>query len=475
MAITESLPATRTSTAPNVRWPARLWGVVAVLSIALLLDGFDVSAVGVALPSIGTDLHMSTTSLQWVVNGYVLGFGGFLLLGGRTADLLGRRKIFLIALSVFMLASLAGGLVGDGGLLIATRFIKGVAAAFTAPTALSIATTTFKEGRDRNRALAILTLFGAGGFAGGLIMGGLLTSLGWRWNFLVPVPVALTALVIGYLLIAKDGPSVRGGYDLGGAVTLVAGTLLIVYAVVTAPARGWVAPLTVVLYVLSAALFAAFVAVESRVRSPLIRLGILRSGALVRANLNIVALFASWIPFQFIMTLYLQNDLHWGPLRVALALLPVGLIEVLVIPVTGRLITRFGTAPLIVASMLSLSLGLVWTIIAAGTHPHYAPVVLPTMILFGFGWAFGFPAIVTQATNGVRPDEQGLASGMVQSSSQVGTAISLAVVTALVAGTGVDFAQYRPGVYLVAGIALAGLLVSFVSVAKSRSHRHSVD
>jgi MFS family permease len=454
--------------ANNVRWPAKLWGVVAVLSIALLLDGFDVSAVGVALPSIGTDLHMSTTSLQWVVNAYVLGFGGFLLLGGRTADLLGRRKVFLIALTVFMLTSLLGGLVNDGGLLIASRFVKGVAAAFTAPTALSIATTTFKEGRDRNRALSILTLFGAGGFAGGLIMGGLLTSLGWRWNFLVPVPVALAALVIGFLLIAKDRPSVRGGYDLGGAITLVGATLLIVYAVVTAPDRGWLAPLTVVLYVVAAALFAAFVTIESRVRSPLVRLGILRSGALVRANLNIVALFASWIPFQFIMTLYLQNDLHWGPLRVAMALLPVGLIEVLVIPLTGRLITRFGTAPLIVASMLSLSLGLVWTLIAAGTHPHYAAVILPTMILFGFGWAFGFPAIVTQATNGVRHDEQGLASGMVQSSSQVGTAISLAVVTALVATAGTNFSQYRPGVNLVAGIAVAGLLVSLVSVVKSR-------
>src|SRR3954454_23145316 len=180
---TTAQPAQRES---EVRWSPRLWGVLAVLCAVLFLDGLDVSMVGVALPSIGSSLHLSTTSLQWVVNGYVLGYGGLLLLGGRTADLLGRRKVFLTALAVFAVASLVGGLVDDGTLLIATRFVKGLAAAFTAPTALSILTTTFREGPARNRALSVFSVFGASGYSSGLILGGLLTSVGWRWNFLVP-------------------------------------------------------------------------------------------------------------------------------------------------------------------------------------------------------------------------------------------------------------------------------------------------
>src|SRR3954447_22390573 len=250
-------------------WTARLWGVLAVLCAVLFLDGLDVSMVGVALPSIGTELGLSTTSLQWIVNGYVLGYGGLLLLGGRTADLLGRRRVFLAALAVFTVASLVGGLVDDGGLLIATRFVKGLAAAFTAPTAMSILTTTFPEGPARNRALSIFTVFGASGYSSGLILGGLLTSFGWRWNFLVPVPLAIAALIGGLLLIARDKPAAHGGHDLLGAVTLTAGMLLAAYTVVSAPARGWTDPATIGSLIAAVALLAGFVLTESRVRHPL--------------------------------------------------------------------------------------------------------------------------------------------------------------------------------------------------------------
>src|SRR3954468_23849315 len=251
-----TMTLTKAPRAAEQAWTPRLWGVLAGLCAVLFLDGLDVSMVGVALPSIGSELGLSTTSLQWIVNGYVLGYGGLLLLGGRTADLLGRRRVFLAALAVFPLPSLVGGLVDDGGLLIATRFIKGLAAAFTAPTAMSILTTTFPEGRAPNRALSIFTVFGASGYSSGLILGGLLTSLGWRWNFLVPVPLALAALIGGLYLIARDRPAAGGGHDLAGAATLAGGTLLAVYAVVTAPARGWLDPLTVATFVLAAALLA---------------------------------------------------------------------------------------------------------------------------------------------------------------------------------------------------------------------------
>ena len=269
---TSATPPGLTAPAEEQRWTPRLWGILAVLCAVLFLDGLDVSMVGVALPSIGTDLHLSTTSLQWIVNGYVLGYGGLLLLGGRTADLLGRRKIFLIALAVFAVASLAGGLIDDGTLLIATRFVKGLAAAFTAPTALSILTTTFHEGRARNRALSVFSVFGASGYSSGLILGGLLTRFGWRWTFLIPAPLAAAALVAGTALIPRDRRSTEGGHDVVGAVTLTAGMLLAVYTVVSAPQRGWLDPVTVGSLVLAVALLVAFVLIENRVTHPLIRL-----------------------------------------------------------------------------------------------------------------------------------------------------------------------------------------------------------
>jgi predicted MFS family arabinose efflux permease len=295
-----------------------------------------------------------------------------------------------------------------------------------------------------------------------------LTSLGWRWNFLVPVPIALGALLFGIMLIAKDKRAENGKHDLGGAITLVAGTMLIVYSVVTAPSRGWTDPLTISSFVVALALIASFVVIENRVKHPLVRLGILRNKSIVRANLSMVALLGSYISFQFMMTLYLQDDLHWAPLRMALALLPAGLIVAFGSPITGRLITKFGTGPLITASMISLSLGYIWMVISAGNHPHYAAVILPTMILLGAGFGFGFSSIMSQATKGIQNHEQGLASGLVQSSGQVGAAVILAVVTALVATTGSTFTEFHPGVNLVTGIAIVGLLLNVVPILARR-------
>ncbi len=468
-----------TATAPaEQRWNPRLWGVLAVLCTVLFLDGLDVSMVGVALPSIGVELHLSTTSLQWIVNGYVLGYGGLLLLGGRTADLLGRRRVFLTALAVFAAASLLGGLVDNGTLLIATRFVKGLAAAFTAPTAMSILTTTFPEGHARNRALSVFTVFGASGYSSGLILGGLLTGLGWRWTFLIPVPLALAALGAGFVLIRRDRAAAAGGHDLVGAVTLTAGMLLAVYTVVSAPARGWLSPITIGSIGAAAALLAGFVLAENTLRHPLIRLGILRVGSIVRANLSVIALFGSYLSFQFTMTIYLQSVLGWSPLRMALALLPAGLLVAFGSPFMGRLIDRYGTQRLIITAMTSLAAGYVWFLSTAGNAPHYLIAVLPTMLLLGGGFAFGFSSIMAQATQGIDDSEQGLASGLVQTSGQVGGALVLAVVTALVAANAptaahkADFGQFRPGINLVTGVAVAGLLFNLVPLlVPSRGRR----
>ncbi len=472
-AVPSSAPVAPSATPPTTddqRWTPRLWGVLAVLCLVLFLDGLDVSMVGVALPSIGHELGMSATSLQWIVNGYVLGYGGLMLLGGRMADLLGRRRVFLIALTVFAAASLLGGLVDSGPLLIASRFIKGLAAAFTAPTALSILTTTFREGPQRNRALAVFSAFGASGYSSGLILGGLLTGLGWRWTFLTPVPLAVLAIVVGYLLIPRDRPADGGGHDLAGAATLTGGMLLAVYTVVSAPDRGMFAPLTLGSIALAVALLAAFVVIERRVAHPLVRFGILRVATVVRANLSMIGLFGSYLSFQFVMTLYLQDGLGWSPLRMAFGLLPAGLLVAISSPFVGRLINRHGTPPLILASMASMSLGYGWFLATAGTTPDYVVSVLPTMLLLGGGFAFGFSAIMAQATEGIDDSEQGLASGLVQTSGQVGAALVLALVTAVVAGaegSGVDFGPYRPGINLVTGVAVGGLLLNLVPLART--------
>src|SRR4051812_5110596 len=432
-AMSLSTPSSTSSDA-GLHWDARLWGALVVLCGVLFLDGLDVSMVGVALPSIGSDLDLSPSALQWVVSGYVLGYGGLLLLGGRFADLLGRRRVLLGALAVFTVASILGGLVNDGTLLIATRFLKGAAAAFTAPASLSIITTTFPEGPARNRALSIYTGVGASGFSLGLVFGGLMTELGWRWTFLLPVPVAIALLVAAPRVLAKDGPiapGVRRSFDFAGAITLTAGMLLLVRTIVEAPNTGWTDPATIGGVALAALLLATFVGIERRSATPLVRLGILRSAPLLRANLGMMAMFGAYIGFQFVGTLYLQSVLGWSPLETALAFLPGGLIVAFGSPRLGPLVDRFGTARIIVAGSAAFLVGYA-LFLRLGDSFSYAGLFLPTMLLIGVGFALSFPAFNMQATAGIADHEQGLASGLVNTSLQVGGALGLAISTAVI-------------------------------------------
>jgi MFS family permease len=447
-------------------WDARTWGLLVVLCGVLFLDGLDVSMVGVALPSIQADLGLSTSQLQWVVSGYVLGYGGLLLLGGRTADLLGRRRVLLIALAVFTVASLLGGLVDDGGMLIATRFVKGAAAAFTAPAGLSIITTRFAEGPERNRALSIYTACGASGFSFGLVLGGLLTEIGWRWTFLLPVPIAAAILAVAPRLIPHDrGETSRGRYDIAGAVSVTAAMLLLVRTVVEAPEAGWGSAATMASFGLVAALLAAFVAIEQRVASPLVRLGILRSASLARANVGAMTVFGAYVGFQFVGTLYLQSLLGWSALETALGFLPGGILVAVGAPRIGAIADRVGTARIITVGSAAFVAGYA-LFLRIDTSFAYVAMMLPTMLLVGVGFALCFPSLNIQATAGVRDHEQGLASGLVNASFQVGGAIVLAVVSAVVSsqagsstdpGTLVD--AYRAGIAVVTGVAVIGLAV----------------
>ena len=452
------------------RLSRRAWGTLLVLCGALFLDALDVSMIGVALPSIRTDLSLSTDSLQWIVSAYVLGYGGFLLLGGRAADLLGRRRMFLISLAVFLVASGLGGVATGAEFLIATRFIKGVSAAFTAPAGFSIITTSFPEGRLRNRALAVYTATGATGFSLGLVIGGALTELGWRWVFFVPVAVSAVLLVAAFRLVPKvvEAHARSRSFDAPGAVGMTAAMLLLVFTLVEAPTVGWVSARSLLSFAGSAALFGAFIWHENRTRLPLVRLGIFRSGPLVRANLGAMVLFGSWVGFQFILTLYLQQLRGWSSLETGLAIFPAGLIVAIISTRIAGLVGRFGTNRLIIAGLTMISIGYA-LFLPIGLDSSYQFAMLPTFILAGLGFGLAFGPLNIAATMGVPAHEQGLAGGLINTSFQFGGALVLAVVTAVNnANTGHDGTKqalldgFHPALVVSLIAALGGLVVMSV-------------
>lgn len=433
-----------------------------VLSGAVFMEGVDVSMMGVALPSIRAELGLATSELQWIVSAYVLGYGGFVLLGGRAADLLGRRRMFLGWMVVFALFSALGGISDSGWLLIVARLVTGVAAGFMAPAGLSIITSSFPEGRERNRALLIYAGIGAAGFSLGMVAGGLLTAIGWRWVFFAPVVLATLLLVLAVRVVPRDVERETGSFDLGGALSLTAAMVLLVFTVVRAPD---VEPaLTIVGVLATALLLAAFVTIERRARTPLVRLGLLRNAQLVRANLGAFLFLAAFMAFQFVAVLYLQELRGWSSVETGLALAILGLDAILAPTLTPRLVERFGKLPVIGAGMtvaaiayaLFLGLGPDWTYVQ----------MLPTFVLVGVAFALTFGTLMIVATDGVAEPEQGLASGLQYVSLQFGGAVGLAVVTAVnVAATdgtspGALLDGYRAALLVPVGAVALGLLVT---------------
>jgi MFS family permease len=407
--------------------------LLVVLGGIVFLDALDLSLVQVALPSIGSSLHLADAQLQWIVSAYVLGYGGFLLFGGRGADVLGRRRVLIWGLVALIVASLLGTLASDGTLLVAARFVKGVSAAFTAPAALSILTTSFGEGHRRNRALGIYAAAAASGFTFGLVAGGLLTQLSWRYTFAVAVPVALVLLIATLRVIHPDQTGANGDHgrlDIGGALTITGAFLTFVWAIVEAPSAGWISPRTLASFAASAALLAAFVVIEKTVERPLIRLGILRSALLLRANGGAMMLFGCTTALNFVTTLYLQELLGWGPLKTGLVFMLSSLTTAVVGPRAGALATRIGAAPILLAGAVATVLAsLVFLDVGVGTDYR---IIVASRVLNGLGFALAYPILNIQALSGVRDDEQGLASGLVGSSFQIGGAVVLAITTATV-------------------------------------------
>ncbi|MEU1722032.1 MFS transporter [Actinomadura sp. ATCC 39365] len=417
------------SSPSNDRMGARAWSALFVLAGAVFLEGIDVAMLNVALPSIRADLGLSTGTLSGVVSAYVLGYGGFMLLGGRAADLLGHRRMFLTWLTVFLLFSGLGGFATEGWMLLVARFVTGVAAAFMAPAGLALVTGNFPEGPQRTKALGVYAGTAAGGFSLGLVAGGLLASIGWRWVFFAPVVLSAVILLAAVPLVKDSGERARGSFDLAGALTITGSMLLLVYGVVRleAPADG--SGTTIAVFAAGLLLLALFVLIERRSSNPLVRLDILRSGPLVRANLGALLFLASFAGFQFLATLYLQEVRGWSTLQTGLAMLVIGIDTVLAPTLTPRLVNRFGNARVlfggIVLSALAYALFL-----PVGPDWTYA-AMLPTMLLLGLAFSLTYGPLTMAATEGVEEDRQGLAGGLLYTAMQFGTALGLSAVTAV--------------------------------------------
>ncbi|WP_393063814.1 MFS transporter [Streptomyces sp. LN549] len=408
---------------------ATKWGILLVLCGAIFLEGIDVAMLNVALPSIRADLGLSTGELQWVMSAYVLGYGGFMLLGGRAADLFGRRQMFVFWLTVFLLFSGLGGFATEGWMLIIARFITGVAAAFMTPAGLSIITTGFAEGPERNKALLIYSGTAAGGFTIGLVAGGLLTAAGWRWVFFAPVVLSLLILVAALAFVPRSARPDRSGkrVDAAGALTATTALVLIVLGVERAAHAGIAASAGTLLAGL--ALLAAFLVIERRSAEPLVRMGIFRNGSLVRANLSAMLFAAGFFGFQFLVVLYLQELRDWSTLQTSLAMLVIGIDAILSPTLTPRLVNRFGTDKVIFGGLLLavLSYGL---FLPLGADWSYA-AMFPGLLILGLAFSLAYGPLTIVATQGIAEEEQGLAGGLLYTAFQFGAALGLSAVTAV--------------------------------------------
>jgi len=457
----DAVAATRGKNNDPLHWPARMWIALLIFSGVILLDGLDISMIVVAIPEIQHEFGMGAATAQWLVSAYILAFGGFLLLGGRCADLFGRRRVLVTGLAVFALVSVGGAFASDAGLLIVSRFVKGMAAGFTGPAAMSLLTTTFAEGPARNKAFGIFNLFEASGYSSGLLIGGLLAALDWRYIFVLPIPVALLLLLAALRYLPPDPPRAeRVRLDVGGAVTLLAGMLLLVFTVVSAEEAGWVSLRTAGGFAVAVGLLALFVVIERTVKEPLIRLGIFRNRGLVAANISAALLYGGAAGFQFLIALYLQNIQGWKPWQMALVLLPAGLMVVVVGPKIGALISRFGVTRVLLVG-LSAFVPCYLLMFRIGAEPDLWGVLLPASLLWGVGFALSISALMVAGTSGVADHEQGLAAGLLNSSLQVGGACGLAVLTAAIA-PGTALAMLYPGVGVMLGFAVLTLLAQVI-------------
>jgi EmrB/QacA subfamily drug resistance transporter len=461
---------------------------LALLAMTQFVIVIDASIVNVALPSIGRALKFSQTDLSWVVNGYTLTFGGFLLLGGRLADLMGRRRMFILGLLLFAVASLAGGLAQSEPWLIAARAVQGMGAAIVSPAALSIITTTFAEGAERNRALGVWGAVAGAGGAAGVLLGGVLTSgLSWRWVLFVNVPIGfLCAFLAPRVLLESRAEVESRSFDVPGAVTVTAGLALLVYAVVDAVNVGWGSTATLAKIAGALVLLVAFVAIELRQRAPLMPLSIFRLRTLRGADTVALLIGMSLFSMFFFISLYMQQVLHYSALKAGLSYLPLAFGIIVAAGVASVTVTRFGFKPVLLSGLLFVAAGLFWFSRVPPTGGTFASDVLGPSLLAAIGLGLSFVPVTIAAVTGTRPHEAGLASGLVNTSQQVGGALGLAILAtiansrtkSLLHAGGHDVAYaltkgFERAFLVGSGFALIGALLTIVLISSRDSREHS--
>lgn len=464
------------------------WLALALLAMAQFVVVLDASIVNVALPSIGDDLEFAREDLSWVVNAYTLFFGGFLLLGGRLADLLGRRRMFIAGMVLFAAASLAGGLAQSDIQLIVARAVQGLGAALVSPAALSIVTTTFTEGSERNKALGIWGAVAGSGGAAGVLLGGVLTEYaGWEWVLFVNVPLGIAAALVAPRLLdeSRDEGRTRE-FDVAGAVSVTAGLALLVYTLVDAEQAGWTSTQTLGLGALALVLLAAFVAIEQRRERPLVPFSIFRLRTLRGANLAGLFVAASLFSMFFFISLYLQRVLGYDALEAGLAYLPLAVLIILAAGAGSALVTRVGFKPTFIAGLLFTASGLLWFSQVSPGGSFVADVLFPSM-LAAIGLGLSFVSMTIASVAGTKSDEAGLASGLINTSQQVGGALGLAILSSIATATTNDAlagGERNPAVALTegfqdaflvgAGFALVGALLA-ATLLSSRDSREAAE
>jgi EmrB/QacA subfamily drug resistance transporter len=408
------------------------WVVLVLICVAQFMVVLDATIVNVALPSIQKDLSLSEGNLQWIVNAYTLVFGGFLLLGGRAGDLLGRKRLFLIGLVVFTGASFLDGLANSEGMLIGARALQGFGAALISPAALSIIATTFAEGKERARALGVWAAIAIGGSAVGLVLGGVLTQyFSWPWIFFVNVPVGIVAFFFSMRLIPESRDEhAEGSYDVAGAVTVTGGLMALVYAIVDAQQAGWGSTKTLGFFALAVGLLAAFVLIELRAKAPLVRLSIFRIRSLLTANVAMLLAMSGMFAMFFFNTLYIQRILGFGPVKAGVALLPFSAGIMISAGLASQFAPRVGVRPVAAIGFLLTAAGLA-LFTRVPVDGSYLVDVLPAIVLASLGMGAVFMPLTLIATTGLEDADQGLASGLFNTSQQIGGALGLAILSTI--------------------------------------------
>jgi EmrB/QacA subfamily drug resistance transporter len=458
----------------------RRWIALALLCVAQFVVVLDASIVNVALPTIGEALNFTESSLPWVLNAYVLTFGGFLLLGGRLADLLGRRRLFMGGLILFAVASLAGGLASDSGQLIAARAVQGLGAAILSPAALSIVATTFKDGAERNKALGIWGAVAGSGGAAGVLLGGVLTEgLGWEWVLWVNVPIGIIAAAIAPSLIAETrSEDETRHFDVAGALTITLGLSAFVFALLDAETVGWGSVQTIGTIVASLILLAAFVVIEQRSKAPLVPFSIFRVRTVTGANVVGILVGASLFSMFYFISLYMQQVLGYSPIKAGLSYLPLAISIILSAGIASGLVTKVGFKPILAIGMALIALGLLW-FTQISVHGSFLADILGPSLLAAVGLGFAFVPVTIAAVSGIKDREQGLASGLINTSQQVGGALGLAILAAIanaVIGSNESPAKLVDGFQAAfavgAAFAILGLIATLLLVRTSDSRAH---